>query len=331
MGRLPFETAGFSGAGSPPSVGELDVSMPRLFHAAATVGATPLASEPHRPLIEMCWRIALVASSLDDDGAYWNRSDAYDRLDRSEKTAISYFLGMTQAKVTSEMLFSVSHLVHVDAMLSVLGHPPTNRSRPDLVGFDNDTGSMSLAVEAKGRSRGWDRKAVDKAKSQATALPAVLLTSSSLAVASLAFFNDRIWCSYLEDPETLAGDGNFTVTIELVLVAYYLPIVRAVLTDGVVAAETIANDRIAVRLPDLDLILGLPRSILTILQDLPASGGVPPDHLTLAGAALRAETARLHGITRDGARGDKPVDLAGESKAHVGADGISIELGTSWT
>ena len=329
MGRIPYETAGFSGAGSPPTAGDLDVSMPHLFCAAATVGATPVAlSAAQRPLIEVCWRIALVAATL-DDGTYWNRSDAYDRLDPSEKRAISYFLGMNQAKLTSEMLLGVSHLVHVDAMLAVLGHPPTNRSRPDLVGFDFATRQMSLSVEAKGRTRGWDRKVVDTAKSQAAALPSVLSTTSSLRVASLAYFQDRVWWSYLEDPEGFGG--GVPVTPELVLVSYYLPLVRAVLTDGVVQAENSDNDRFAVLLPDLDMVLGLPRTVLTILQDMPSSGPVPSDQITLTGAKLRVEVARLSANTIDAPVGDEALSSGADRTAYTGVDGISIELGASWT
>ena len=108
----------------------------------------------------------MAEASLEERGGYWHKSDAYSRLDPSEKSAVSYFLGMTQAKITCELLLGVPHLLHVDAALALIGRQ-TRASRPDLIGFDPTTAAYTIAVEAKGRSNGWDEEAISKAKTQA--------------------------------------------------------------------------------------------------------------------------------------------------------------------
>lgn len=123
MGRVAFETSGFA-ALAPPPAGDLLVSPARLAWAAATVGATPvsLGGIP-RPYLELCWRVALASAAIEESrlSGRWVRTAAYDRLDPSEKSAVSYFLGMAQAKITCEMLLGVPHLVHLDAVLATLG------------------------------------------------------------------------------------------------------------------------------------------------------------------------------------------------------------------
>lgn len=91
------------------------------------MGGTP------RPLVELCWRADLAAASLEEDPAgHWAMTNGYWRLDPSEKRAISYFLGMTQARIMCGRLLRAPHLIHLDAFLTMIGQT-TRASRPDLV------------------------------------------------------------------------------------------------------------------------------------------------------------------------------------------------------
>src|SRR5260221_7068774 len=121
-----------------------------------TVGAVPTSLGGwSRPLIEMCWRAVMVLANLEPDPVSdrWRKSDSYLRLDPSEKSAVSYFLGLTQAKITCELLLGVPHLVHLDAVLAMRGMPLRD-SRPDLIGFDPVSLAYGIAVDAKGRTNG---------------------------------------------------------------------------------------------------------------------------------------------------------------------------------
>jgi hypothetical protein len=53
----------------------------------------------------------------------------YRRLDPSEKRAVSYFLGMTQAKITCEWLLRAPHLIHLGAYLAMIGQPSRRLAR----------------------------------------------------------------------------------------------------------------------------------------------------------------------------------------------------------
>jgi hypothetical protein len=280
----------------------------------------------------MSWRAAMVEASVEEHApsGRWMMTDGYSRLDRSEKSAISYFLGMTQAKVTCDMLLGVPHLVHLDAILALQGQT-TNKSRPDFVGFDHASMTYSIAVEAKGRTHGREEDVTSKAKSQAMLLPTVVATTSSLRVASVASFEGLFWKAYLEDPagpyEELEGE-----TIERLLVAYYRPIVATLLTTGIDrnvsdGATTVAH------LPGIDLTLGLPTAIVNSVGELPLTGEVPPGQIDSVGHNLIGIISDLPGKSPAGlpdwnARGALEAE---NPKSFTGSDGVQVELGISWT
>jgi hypothetical protein len=117
VGRVAFETSGFTGI-VPAATGDLVVSPARLVWAAAHRRGTPISmGGVPRPYLELCWRVALTITNIEESASThrWIRTSAYDRLDPSEKSAVSYLLGMAQAKITCEMLLGVPHLVHLDA------------------------------------------------------------------------------------------------------------------------------------------------------------------------------------------------------------------------
>jgi len=330
MGQIAFETAAFPVPAAPlfrpPQRGVLQVSMAQLVRAAITVGATPVAlGATPRPLIELCWRATMAAATLAEDPRRgWVRTRAYERLDPSEKSAVSYFLGMTQAKITCEALLGVPHLVHLDAVVALLGYPASRRTRPDFLGFDLATMSCTLAVEAKGRSGEFDWRAACRAKVQACSLPRVIGTSSALRVASLAYFEDRAWRAYLEDPESTFDELSDRVTIELLLVAYYRPLVAVLRTVGVRLVDRTADDAlVSGELPGMDLTLSLPVAIVDAFGDDQLVGPVDAGRIEVIGSTLKELVPTLYNraqrIAEDQTRG-----------LPVGLDGVQVDLGTTW-
>jgi|LULL01.1.fsa_nt_gb hypothetical protein len=125
-----------------------------------------------------------MEASLRPVGNVWVRTTSYDRLDQSEKSAVSFFLGMAQAQLSCHQLLNVSSLVHIDTYLRAIGKP-SKKSRPDLLGYDWLTGT-AVVVEAKGRTHGYSDKLVNDAKAQAMKLPA-LAGHSSTSIASIGW------------------------------------------------------------------------------------------------------------------------------------------------
>lgn len=334
MAQLPFATENFVGS-VPPASGNLPVSLARLIWGAITVGATPISlGAPPRPLVELCWRAALAMASIEEDSSSnrWIKTDAYWRLDPSEKSAVSYFLGMTQAKITSEMLLGVPHLVHLDAILALRGRS-TNQSRPDFVGMDLASMTYTIGLEAKGRTHDRTDDVRLRAKEQASLLPNIIGTTSNLRVASIAYFGDSYhWGAYLEDPVGPYEELE-PMTPGTLMIAYYRPLVSALITAGI---EESQSDEIMVfaRVPEVDLTLGLPRRVVSALTAVPLAGRLSQDQIEAAGSEL------LDAI--GGLPGKDLASQAGESWASRGAleerqpasctglDEVRVQLGPSW-
>lgn len=102
MPSISYVARKFSTPLAEPASGLMSLPLSELIWGAVTTGAMPiLMGGVPRPLIELSWRAALAEASLEEDPATgrWVMTDGYRRLDQSEKRAVSYFLGMTQAKI----------------------------------------------------------------------------------------------------------------------------------------------------------------------------------------------------------------------------------------
>lgn len=208
------------------------VTPKMLLDCAARIGMPTIVSHPahRRPFAEMQWRMGMVAANLRPtaSGKGWTRTSAYNRLDPSEKSAVSYFLGMTQAALTSRYVLGYPHLVHVDLLLQHQGLPLSG-SRPDFVAVDPTSklrNAYSAVVEAKGRTNGFDEGPLERAKIQVANTPSIRNLSPIERVASVAYFDDTDqWASVLKDPE---GTGKeLDLGLESFLFVYYQNIIEA--------------------------------------------------------------------------------------------------------
>lgn len=226
----------------------------------------------------------MVLSSVEPTPDGWRRSSAYNRLDGSEKSAVSYFLGMVQADVMAKAKLGVSHLVHIDPLLYWI-QQPTRAKRPDLVGY-NFSGSGRVLLEAKGRTHGFNRTTANHARDQVKDPPPQVLTlvgSNSLRVVSFAYFESTtkggpvVWKSYLEDPPGQSGeepdipDSEFRALVDT---AYFLPLAKSISaleTDERSRVKKSAeNGFIEADLPDLDVKVTMPLDIYETLKEAPA-------------------------------------------------------------
>lgn len=88
MPFLSYEARKFKTPLAAPTSGRLSLPLAGLIWGAITVGATPIAmGGTPRPLIELCWRAALAAASLEEESSSgrWVMSAGYRRLDASER------------------------------------------------------------------------------------------------------------------------------------------------------------------------------------------------------------------------------------------------------
>ena len=203
----------------------------------------------------------MIESCLAEANDHWVLADGYARLDGSEKGVISYVLGMTQGSVMAERLFGVDALVHVDAVLRLLGHL-YRAGRPDLIGWAPPPPGPQpqllpgarILLEAKGTA-GWGYGRVAKqALAQLKPRPgtrvnpnlrqlAFLLGSHAIYAASVAHFasgpvglsgtdrtEDAVWRNFVQDPppgldeDSSWSDDDFR---GLILAAKLLPLYAA--------------------------------------------------------------------------------------------------------
>jgi hypothetical protein len=329
---LPYETRKFTTPLNGPDQGRLSLSLAELVWGAMTVGATPISmGRMSRPLIELCWRSTLVAASLEEDPASgrWGMADAYRRLDGTEKGAVSYFLGMMQAKITCQRLLRAPHLIHLDAFLAMV-EQPARGPRPDLVGVSLPSLDCAIVVEAKGRTGDKTNKVIEDAKRQLST-PGVLSTNRAVRVASIASFDSRgRWKAYLEEAQGPSQPVT-SMTVESLLAAYYRPLVAAQVAAG--RRRTTEDDAMTMaEFPGVDLILGIPTEVVAIMRSLPLTGPVTPDQLTTVGARLIDGISPYTVISPKGmpdTEGDDYFD-AQELPFYTGLDGIYVELGPTW-
>jgi hypothetical protein len=138
--QIDYEASGFEATWGPELTGKrvLDVSFVDVLAAAITVGRPSWSAVLRYGVYsraELVYRLFLVVANLELNGRRLVRSLAYDGLDPSEKSAVSYYCGLTFAKLIAEELFAVPYLLHVASYpSSSITFSAT--SRPDLAGMD---------------------------------------------------------------------------------------------------------------------------------------------------------------------------------------------------
>ena len=122
MPKLNYKACGF-----PANLGRclrgshsLDVTWEELIRAAITVGRKNCAEvfqHGYHSKLEIIYRLAILMANLkDSDQNELTKTDAYKGLDPSEKSAISYFFGLSFAKWAAEKFWGIPWLIHLEAI-----------------------------------------------------------------------------------------------------------------------------------------------------------------------------------------------------------------------
>jgi hypothetical protein len=282
---------------------DLGLSWPAIVWAAISVGRAEL---PHLfrhgqfSLFEIVYRSALIFANLCDDGSgQIRRSQAYEGLDPSEKSAVSYFLGLTMAKAFAEHLLDTPWLMHLDVYRQVLGlQMVDDSSRPDLVG--QTTGGGWVVVESKGRTNQFDPKALARAKVQTQAIGTIAGQVPVLRVGIVTHFgNQQLQFSASDPPGRRRKSIDLPLSQDRLVHDYYRPF-RAWLSAEAFpdTSEVGGHSYRTARVEAVDLTVGL-------AVDLEAADG--PGIQQATRPRFVSETA------------------------YAGQDGVLVELGPSWT
>ena len=113
--------------------------------------------EKHR--LEMAYKCYLVKMALQvDQNGYIMVSDNIKHLDPSEKSFVSYYIGMFITKIISKKKFGFEYLVHLNTVkknAAVI----SGKREPDLVGYNLNDKNYAL-FEVKGRQTNYISKSV---------------------------------------------------------------------------------------------------------------------------------------------------------------------------
>lgn len=279
--RIPFVATNFPTplATTFPSSQYLEASWTDLVWAAITAGkpgASYLLTHGWHSLADLVVRTHTIYAHLRQRSHYCERSSLYDALDPSEKSATSYFLGMTTAKLVAARLLDTPWLFHVSSA-SVAGTAISfklgTKSRPDLIG-QSRAGDW-LVVEAKGRTNGFDPIALQKAKQQTRVIRRVNGVTPLLRVALQAYFDTDL-AVRLDDPDDADRDAvDAEVDLDVAYLRYYA--LASAITRQTTEVREVGGRTYAARFEiDAGITVGLETTILEriVQNDFQEFGGV---------------------------------------------------------
>lgn len=232
------------------------------------------------------------------------KSEAYKALDPSEKSAISYFLGLTSAKLLASKFLNVQYLMHVDCLTPPHSYSNPGRSRPDLIGLDQN--GDWIIIEAKGRSNGFSKSALAKAKNQTRHLMSINGKSPILRIALLSYFENDEYKIRWEDPSEEFSEKNYYLEISKMNLIndYYNPIYSIFKTeDRIIEREMFERDGYRIiEIEEADLKIGMRDELIQSIEK---------------NKEELLEFRQEQFSNKD-------------NKLFIGNDGILIELGQSW-
>ncbi|CAI0728529.1 hypothetical protein [Serratia quinivorans] len=148
---------------------------------------------------EIINRITLIRSILDLSNNEIYKSVIYKNSDPTEKTFMSFMLGMAISKLLSQKLINVPWLAHLHMLKTPMTYSHNTKSRPDLIGR-NPQGDYVI-VEAKGTSGKYNDSTQTKALNQLNVIKTVNGVTPILYIASQLYFDTSMSAKF-QDPES---------------------------------------------------------------------------------------------------------------------------------
>ena len=137
---------------------ELEFTNKELLHAIVTCGM-PIqrltAAFPEKKRFEFLYKLFLVETALDAEGDRLKKSKKIAYLDSSEKSVISYYMGMFFTKMISRRLYGSEYLTNLN-LIETPDHKEfidffASEWRPEMIGYRPDADAWNV-WEAKGGS-----------------------------------------------------------------------------------------------------------------------------------------------------------------------------------
>lgn len=173
---------------------------------------------------ELFQKIALVESSLEEDGEYLKKSFRTLYLDSSEKSMICYQLGLFLTKMLASQTGECQYLLHVHMLDDSTGGPLAhyeNKKRTDLLGYSTADGSFRI-WESRGRSNN-STEALEKGCRHGEEIGQINgRKPSGCAVCMTCYENSYLTAKIKESVSR--GEAAYAFSMEEYLRKYYQPL-----------------------------------------------------------------------------------------------------------
>jgi hypothetical protein len=293
MPVIPYRATNFSGQFAAVNGNhQIQVSWAQIVWAAITAGKA--AGDEYAygiySAIERLHRASMIrAYLLEANSGRILQTIPYVTSDPSEKTSISFYLGMTLAKLFAELLFAVPRMLHV----AVYGQnfqiaTGEGASRPDLIGLAAN--GDWFVFEAKGRSNGFEAEALQVAKLQAEQITTIDNLAPVCRIASQSFFSTDGLRFRMDDPpqERSGVTRAIGITRDRFEHAYYDPLRTIIASRGTGVDIDIAGQRFhGTRIAEADIVIAMSQQVPPALSDLQAKMVPQSEYLGLDGVLVR--------------------------------------------
>ena len=215
---------------------ELAFTNKELLHAILTCGL-PIQRMtvlfPEKRKLEAIYKLFQVENALDTEGDRLRKSKSIAYLDSSEKSLISYYMGMFFTKLLSRKLFDIEYLTNLNTIrrMDGIGYIDFFASewRPEMIGFLPGENKWSV-WEAKGGSNRREQ-ALKKGTDQLNQIGGVNGTVPDPAAVCMTYYDHSYLCAVVREPGIGKGE-NLQFMGEDFYRSYYSPIRELFLDQG---------------------------------------------------------------------------------------------------
>ena len=208
---------------------ELVFSNKELLHAVVTCGM-PIqrmtASFLSKKKLELTYKMFLVETALDTEGDRLKKAKRIAYLDSSEKSVMSYYMGMFLTKLISGRLYGADYLTHLNLISSIDQKEFidffNSEWRQDMIGLSIPKNQWSV-WEAKGGSNRREQ-ALKKGSQQISDIESVNGNVPAPAAVCMTYYDHSYLCGILRQASGKADGEPVQFHTEDYFEAYYHPI-----------------------------------------------------------------------------------------------------------
>lgn len=235
---------------------ELEFSNKELLHAVVTCGM-PIqrmtAGFFSKKRLELTYKLFLAETALDTEGDRIKKAKRIAYLDSSEKSVMSYYMGMFLTKLISKRMYDTDYLTHLNLIEKADGDGFidffNSEWRPDMIGLQVTDQAWSV-WEAKGGSNRREQ-ALKKGSQQAAAIASINGKIPSPAAVCMTYYDHGFLCGVVREPEKTEEKHREEVRFakEDFFRAYYKPICELFTEQGTRLHFHDKNAEISVAVP----------------------------------------------------------------------------------